>query len=411
MERQVVSVREWPRHAGPEGISARAAAASPTDVSGARAAAALGAWSPDRAPESFPYQEVLDHFVAVGRMYAGERVTAPLRAIAVRVPADSWPLPLWLPSTVDQHNSTYDGYLLTRLLLSVVDLDDERSVGGLLGGLVADTLLAEAAMLRSTPGRVCRARTAAVASVLGRLSSSDGAAPADDREFADHAGRLATAFLAGLGREQALVIGIALLPITRMHDEHMFFRCVQIFEMIYAYLCRRIELAGVALLRGEIVAAGEQLDRAIWWLGLSRPLYRVLTTMPRRSFEIIRVHSDGRSAVQSRHYRRIELLCAPRPAGPPAVGLPPVEPVGATLQEIFTSIVDSIGRTTVAPLVCRMADLDRAWRAMKRTHWGVTLKIIGDDRGTGGTSGAEYLKRAAEVPLFPALVDGAEWPR
>ncbi|MFD0350549.1 hypothetical protein ACFQ0M_40090 [Kitasatospora aburaviensis] len=40
---------------------------------------------------------------------------------------------------------------------------------------------------------------------------------------------------------------------------------------------------------------------------------------------------------------------------------------------------------------------------MKRTHWGITMKIIGMVRGTGGTAGASYLREAAEARLFPDL--------
>lgn len=54
-------------------------------------------------------------------------------------------------------------------------------------------------------------------------------------------------------------------------------------------------------------------------------------------------------------------------------------------------------------LVTQMRALDTSWRAMKRTHWGVTLKIIGKVPGTGGTAGADYLKQTAEIPLFPEL--------
>jgi len=54
-----------------------------------------------------------------------------------------------------------------------------------------------------------------------------------------------------------------------------------------------------------------------------------------------------------------------------------------------------------------MRRLDRAWVAMKRGHWGITLKVIGTVPGTGGTAGASYLKNAAMMSLFPRLSEVA----
>ncbi len=54
--------------------------------------------------------------------------------------------------------------------------------------------------------------------------------------------------------------------------------------------------------------------------------------------------------------------------------------------------------------------LDETWCGMKRTHWGVTLKIIGQVPGTGGTAGASYLQRSAATPLFPLLAEPATGP-
>lgn len=410
MVRTAIPAVEWPAHSGIEGVGARAAAPD-ADVSGERTALAVRSWSPGRPPDTFPYRAVLDHVGTVGRMHVRDRVLAPLRDVAVRevaAPDGRWPLPQWLPSTVDQDNSTYDGYLLTELLLSVVDLDDERSVDRLLGGLAADTLAAEAEMLRRHPGRAQRTRTAAAATVLGKLSTVDGRRAVPDDELALHLAVMARDFRRALPEDTRLAIDIALLPITRLHDEHMFFRNVQLFEMLYAYLGARLQRAGHALRRGDVPAAVEQLDRAVRRLGLSQPLYRVLTTMPKTSFAIIRVHSDGRSAVQSRHYRRVELLCAPRRPVPQTADLPPVTLGGPVLQDVFLSIVDKLEPVAVSLLTERMSALDQGWRAMKRTHWGVTLKIIGDDEGTGGTSGARYLERAAGVRLFPLLAEAGE---
>jgi tryptophan 2,3-dioxygenase len=50
-----------------------------------------------------------------------------------------------------------------------------------------------------------------------------------------------------------------------------------------------------------------------------------------------------------------------------------------------------------------MRRLDGSWRRLKRTHWAITLKVIGGVPGTGGTSGAYYLQKHMDAPLFPRL--------
>ena len=54
-----------------------------------------------------------------------------------------------------------------------------------------------------------------------------------------------------------------------------------------------------------------------------------------------------------------------------------------------------------------MRRLDRAWGAMKRGHWGITLKIIGSVPGTGGHGRRIVFKTAAEASLFPGLPEAA----
>lgn len=108
-------------------------------------------------------------------------------------------------------------------------------------------------------------------------------------------------------------------------------------------------------------------------------VFRVLTTMPKDAFAVIRANTDGRSAVQSRAYRTVE-RSAPELHG-----------------ALLTSSLQECELQSV------MSELDTAWGAMKRTHWGITMKVIGTVRGTGGTAGASYLREAAEARLFPAL--------
>jgi tryptophan 2,3-dioxygenase len=198
-------------------------------------------------------------------------------------------------------------------------------------------------------------------------------------------------------------VNLSLLPTTRLHDEQMFIRTIQVFETEYRQVYRCLVRASAAMQVLDVERACAELADATGRVAMSSVLYRVVTTMPRSAFAIIREYTNGRSAIQSRSYRQIDLVCAPQPPSPVADKLPAVEVTSPTLQEAFLAIAPRLPGTEAERLAERLRSLDTSWRAMKRTHWGITLKIIGRVPGTGGTAGAAYLKHASETPLFPAL--------
>jgi hypothetical protein len=116
--------------------------------------------------------------------------------------------------------------------------------------------------------------------------------------------------------------------------------------------------------------------------------------MPKDAFAIIRKYTAGRSAVQSRSFRRVEQSAASGPDG--GWDRP-------TMQEEFLLAGRRLPAEAVERVRAAMVRLDESWRAMKRSHWGITLKTIGRVPGTGGTAGADYLHRSSRLPLFPTL--------
>jgi tryptophan 2,3-dioxygenase len=444
----------WPQHVGVEGLSMWAA----PEQDAARALKALRAWLPAlddqrldgvelgqreidaMRPDRFPYAEVLSHYRRVGRAHASAELTGPLRRLsdAVRRPALTggrrlWPLPQWLPSTVDQHGGNYDSYLVAGLLESVtgtggadersdaeVEQATDRTIDLLVAALAADLALVEADALRcAQQSRQQRRRTRGCLLVLSKvayqtpqcteLPTEDAAAgdPSDGAALAEVTGRLALEVQRRVPEPCRLAVDLSLLPTTPLHDEQMFIRCIQIFETLYRQIYRCLVRAGVAMQTMDVRGACAELADATRRLALSPVLYRVVTTMPRDAFAIIRDYTNGRSAIQSRSYRQIDLVCAPRPPSPVADKLPLVDVTSPTLQDAFLNVAARLDSTEVDLLADHMRALDASWRAMKRTHWGVTLKIIGRVPGTGGTAGADYLKHAAEVPLFPMLAEPA----
>jgi tryptophan 2,3-dioxygenase len=356
----------------------------------------------DNAP--FPCDDVLAHFRAVGRLAADPGLVGQLRA-AVQLLARRSAGPHdrllchWLPSTIDQDDGTYDSFLGARLLNQVrgAAVGESADCAGdqLLVALIVDLAEYEAAALAAIP---C-------------------ASPAQSRRVAatgqltQHAAGLAPGASAGqIAADVSRAVYLSLLPLTPLHDEVMFLRVVQIFEIVYQQTATRIIDAAAALTQGDTGRAQARIEDATKRLANTPAVYRVLTSMPPDAFAVIRANSRGRSAIQSPGYRLVQAASSPR-AGSPGPQTGAMSPRGwdqPTLQEAYLNWSRSAQRASAAALERHLTSLDAAWRALKRTHWGITRKIIGDSPGTGGTSGIGYLEAAAKVRLFPAIATASQ---
>lgn len=437
---------EWPQHTGVAGISLRGA--RPSDrPDPAAALARLAEWTAGLetdgergSPESFPFKEILDHFQTTGRNYASPELVDALRGLERRLaetalpdhrlPPDRRLLLDWLPSTFDQDDGDYDSYLLVPMLERLAAADGESQTDpGLdtqIRVLLADLLLAESEALAVTPdAHWQRVRTHAVAQALARVAelapgARGGVVPParfvrtldrDDPALAALGRRLAQAALDATPEAVRQAAEISMLPSTPVHDELMFVRSVQLFELVYRRTYRCLERALTALRAADLSTAVAELEAAAERVESTPILYRVLTTMSREGFAIIRAHTEGRSAIQSRAYRQVERITAPRPRTATDDKVARVEVPSPTLQEVFQELAPVLGEPALEPVAAAMARLDDSWRAMKRTHWGITRKIIKDSPGTGGTTGADYLKATAAIPLFPDLRGAGERTR
>ncbi|GHG80410.1 tryptophan 2,3-dioxygenase [Pseudodonghicola xiamenensis] len=86
----------------------------------------------------------------------------------------------------------------------------------------------------------------------------------------------------------------------------------------------------------------------------------------------------------------------------PQLGQPhkPVEAV----QEKWTQVYQDVDRWwTLYELGEKLVDLEDYFRRWRFNHVTTVERVIGFKRGTGGTSGVQYLRRMLEVELFPEL--------
>jgi tryptophan 2,3-dioxygenase len=409
----------WPEHVGVGGLSLHARTAPLHDRLGSTAAEAVDAWveatrrgNGAATPASFPFGSVLAHYRAVGRAAASATLVGELRRIATSIPDDAEPdrrqLKTWLCSVTDQLDGDYHSYAGTTQLNEFLDRapfgGGQGDVDTLFQGLLLDQLRTEAAVLAVAPSPAQRRRTNAVLHAVGQLDQlAPEALPAvpdvaevlegartgaSDGELAESAAKVVARYT-----PTDVVDTLAdrvMVPSTPLHDEQMFLRSIQTFECVYSTGAAILGRATDSLERGAAERATALLNALAARLSATAALYRVLTTMPPPVFAIIRRYTAGRSAVQSHTYRQVERIAAPRDS---AAGGP------RTLQDVFLR-----GSGAGADAVrAAMLAVDTAWCAMKRTHWGITVKTIGNVRGTGGTAGASYLRAAAGQPLFPAL--------
>ncbi len=382
---------------------------------------------------SFPYHAVVGYYRQVGKAAVAPELVALLRGLRIRIGCSgqgrpwsspgAWLFDTWLPLTFTDQAMAYDTYAGHDLLqVAHWDADGtERAEDLLMGTLLADLAAVEIdALALAEPTARQRTRTVSVLQALARLGEYAPAAVSDAAPLEALRASLATApeneILVRAGRDVVATleaeappalrraVDIGLLPVTTVHDEYMFIRCIQLFERIFARVASSLTDAIEAVRHGRLSEADVVLSATANRLAGATPaLYRILTTMPPEAFAVIRDHTHGASAIQSRPYQMIELVSAKREEGAYATEKGPLFTVTSTLQEEFLERVGGWETTDARRLQEAMLRLDSSWRAMKRTHWGVTLKIIGKVSGTGGTAGADYLKTAANVQLFPLL--------
>ena len=219
------------------------------------------------------------------------------------------------------------------------------------------------------------------------------------------------------------------------HDELLFIVIHQVYELWFKQL--RHELSGVraAFEAGDTDRALHLLNRVLKILKTLVAQVDVLETMTPLQFLSFRDRLDSASGFQSAGFRQVEAMLGSREAGAVAA-----QPVGSAaraaveaaqaeppLWDGFLAYLRARGHavpmdTTVpddrvqavlvevyrgdadAALVAeRLVDLDEGVQEWRYRHVKMVERTIGTKRGTGGSSGVEYLRSTLFHPAFPDL--------
>ncbi|RFU13448.1 tryptophan 2,3-dioxygenase [Rhodobacteraceae bacterium W635] len=234
-------------------------------------------------------------------------------------------------------------------------------------------------------------------------------------------------------------------PLSDAHDEMLFIIQHQTSELWMKLAIHELAAAREALKAGQISPMFKMLARVARIFEQLNNAWDVLRTMTPADYTRFRETLGPSSGFQSHQYRLIEyvlgnrnpnmvkphahlpevkalldaelarpsfydeviaLLFAevdgPDPAPAPQLATPhkPLPEVQARWQTVYEN-TDTYW--TIYELAEKLVDLEDYFRRWRFNHVTTVERIIGFKRGTGGTSGVQYLRRMLEVELFPEL--------
>jgi tryptophan 2,3-dioxygenase len=180
-------------------------------------------------------------------------------------------------------------------------------------------------------------------------------------------------------------------PATDEHDEMLFIVIHQVYELWFKQILHEAALLRRRLDEGNAAGALHTARRIAKILKTIVGQLDVLETMTPRQFASFRPELGTASGFQSEQFRVIE----------------------KTLGDIYRSLLTYLGDTTLdeayaaegeAAEVCEaLVDIDEGIQEWRYRHVMMVQRIIGMRVGTGGSSGADYLRSTLFRPAFPEL--------
>ncbi|OXM62641.1 tryptophan 2,3-dioxygenase [Amycolatopsis vastitatis] len=224
------------------------------------------------------------------------------------------------------------------------------------------------------------------------------------------------------------------------HDELLFIVIHQVYELWFKQILHEMTFLQENLLAGNTAHSIRTLRRILTILKVAVAQIDVLETMTPSQFTSFRARLDASSGFQSAQFRELEAVLGRRDervfahypedgeqrkriadamARPSlfdsflaylkASGYPvecdrdvtrPVEPSPA-LQAILLDVYSDDGGPSV--VAESLVDLDEGMQEWRYRHVKMVERTIGDKTGTGGSSGATYLRTTLFQPMFPDL--------
>jgi tryptophan 2,3-dioxygenase len=232
-------------------------------------------------------------------------------------------------------------------------------------------------------------------------------------------------------------------PRSDEHDELLFIVVHQVYELWFKQMIHELVHAQELLEVDHTARVLHTLRRVLTILKVVVAQIDVLETMTPREFTGFRRRLEAASGFQSAQFRELEAVLGRRDPG--VLGAyPPDSPeqariiAASTSRSLYDSFLRYLGghgypvpgalleRDVSAPIgltpeledvllavyaddagpaqVCeRLVDLDEGFQEWRYRHVKMVERTIGDKGGTGGSSGAAYLRTTLFQPVFPDL--------
>jgi len=227
------------------------------------------------------------------------------------------------------------------------------------------------------------------------------------------------------------------------HDETLFIVIHQVYELWFKQILHELGLLQRALEGDDAATALDTFKRILTIMKTLVGQVDVLETMTPVSFSSFRDRLDSASGFQSAQFREVEFVLGKKsrgmvrhhPEGSPGrerleellgrptlwdsflrflaghgVSVPPehlerdprgpIEPSRAIQDLLLTAYRED---HLVRQLCERMVDLDEGLQEWRYRHVKMVERTIGRRTGTGGSAGADYLRKTLFEPLFPDL--------
>jgi tryptophan 2,3-dioxygenase len=229
-------------------------------------------------------------------------------------------------------------------------------------------------------------------------------------------------------------------PRSDEHDEMLFIVIHQVYELWFKQLLHELAFAQQRLADGDTPHALRTLRRVLTVLKVAVAQIDVLETMTPSQFTGFRARLDAASGFQSAQFRELEVVLGRRDrrvlghyeegsavrerlvaamsrpslfdsflAYLGAHGYPvptgrdlttPLEPSPEVQETLLRVYADDAGPASVCE---HLVDLDEGMQEWRYRHVKMVERTIGDSAGTGGSSGAAYLRSTLFAPMFPDL--------
>jgi tryptophan 2,3-dioxygenase len=219
------------------------------------------------------------------------------------------------------------------------------------------------------------------------------------------------------------------------HDEMLFIIIHQVYELWFKQLLHELDGVVAAIDRDDLPRVGKHFRRIHTIQRLLEQQVDILETMTPQEFNQFRDNLNPASGFQSIQFRELETLCGLRRTDvlqhleldsnararlerrlrDPSL----YDRVKALLQrrgyptdsrdalvETFRQIYnDDAARQDLYLLLEELIEFDERLLLWRGRHIRMVERMIGHKRGTGGSSGVEYLSRTLDYKLFPELWD------